>query len=163
MPRTTGLHSQTLTMQNTTHALPPNTSVSINVEGLHTDPKTWGPDALDWRPSRWLRPSQAEKATNPRTIQESFIEPDPGTFIAWADGPRSCVGRKFSQVEFVAVLAALFSQYRVRPVLRAGEMEADGQKELQNMVDNSAIFAITLQMREPRKRALRWEKRTLDG
>ena len=150
-------------MQNTTHVLPPNTSVSINVEGLHTDPKTWGPDALVWRPSRWLNPSQAEKTTNPRTIQESFIDPDPGTFIPWADGPRSCVGRKFSQVEFVAVLTALFSQYRVRPVLQTGESEADGQNELQNMVDNSSIFAVTVQMNEPRKRALRWEKRTLDG
>lgn len=143
--------------------LPPNTSVNINVEGLHTDPKTWGPDALVWRPSRWLRPSQTEKATNAVTTQESFVEPDAGTFIPWADGPRSCVGRKFSQVEFVAVLATLISQYRVRPVLRPGESEADGQRALRSMVENSAISAITLQMREPRKRALGWEKRNLDG
>lgn len=163
IPKTTSSHSQTLTLKDRTHVLPPNTSININVEGLHTDPRTWGPDALVWRPSRWLRPSQPEKATNPRTNQESFIEPDPGTFSAWADGPRSCIGRKFSQVEFVAILAALFSQYRVRPVLRPGESEVDGQRELQSMVDNSAISAITVQMREPRKRALRWEKRTLDG
>lgn len=143
--------------------LPPNTFVIINLEGLQTDPKTWGPDALVWRPSRWLRPAQSEKATSPRMTPESFIDPVPGSFIPWADGPRSCVGRKFSQVEFVAVLATLFSQYRVRPVLRAGESEADGQRALQSMVDNSAISAITLQMREPKKRALRWEKRTLDG
>ena len=163
IPKTTNFHSQTLTLKARTHVLPPNTSVNINVEGLHTDPKTWGPDALVWRPSRWLRPLQSEKAINPRTTQESFIEPDPGTYIPWADGPRSCVGRKFSQVEFVAVLATLFSQYRVQPVLRAGESEADGQRALQSMVDNSAISAITLQMKEPRRRPLRWEKRTLDG
>ena len=143
--------------------LPPNTFVIVNVEGLHTDPKIWGPDVLLWRPSRWLRPAQSEKATSPATIQESFIDPEPGAYIPWADGPRSCVGRKFSQVEFVAVLATLFSQYRVRPVLREGESEADGQRALQNMVDNSTISAITLQMREPKKRALRWEKRVLDG
>ena len=143
--------------------LPPNTSVNVNVEGLHTDPKTWGPDALVWRPSRWLRPAQSEKIASPGSTQEFFVEPDPGTFIPWSDGPRSCVGRKFSQVEFVAVLTTLFSQYRVRPVLQAGELEADGQRALESMVDNSAISAVTLQMREPRKRALRWVKRTLDG
>lgn len=143
--------------------LPPNTFVIVNVEGLHTDPKIWGPDALVWRPSRWLRPTHSEKTTNQRMTPECFIEPDPGAFIPWADGPRSCVGRKFSQVEFVAVLATLFSQYRVRPVLQAEESEADGQKVLQSMVDNSTISAITLQMREPKKRALWWEKRTLDG
>ena len=48
-------------------------------------------------------------------------------------------------------------------MLQAGESEADGQKEVQNMVDNSSIFAVTVQMNEPRKRALQWEIRTLDG
>ena len=89
---------------------------------------------------------------------ETFIEPEAGTFIPWADGPRECVGRKFSQVEFVAVLASLFREYSVRPVLKDGEGEADGRKELARMVDNSAISAITLQMLEPRSRSLRWER-----
>lgn len=89
---------------------------------------------------------------------ETFIEPEPGSFIPWADGLRACVGRKFSQVEFVAVLASLFQQYQVRPVLRDGESEEEGRRALVAMVDGSAISAITLQMQEPRKRALRWEK-----
>ena len=163
IPKATGFYSQTLTLKAKTHVLPPNTFVVINVEGLHTDPKIWGPDALVWRPSRWLKPIQREEATSPDMTPESFIDPVPGSYVPWADGPRSCVGRKFSQVEFVAVLATLFSQYRVRPVLQEGESEAEGQRALQSMVDHSAISAITLQMREPKKRALRWEKRTLDG
>lgn len=91
--------------------------------------------------------------------KETFIEPEAGTFIPWADGPRECVGRKFSQVEFVAVLAKLFRHYRVRPVVENGEDEADGRRVLARMVDDSAISAITLQMLEPRRRSLRWERR----
>ena len=75
------------------------------------------------------------------------------------------MGRKFSQVEFVAVLTSLFRQYRVGPVvsLKDGggeeeeeESEAEGRRALARMVDDSAISAITLQMLEPRRRALRW-------
>ena len=91
-------------------------------------------------------------------VKEVFIEPKAGAFVPWADGPRECVGRKFSQVEFVAVLASLFQGYSVRPVLNDGEDEEDGRKELARMVDNSAISAITLQMLEPRSRSLRWER-----
>ena len=90
---------------------------------------------------------------------ETFIEPEAGTFIPWADGPRECVGRKFSQVEFVAVLATLFRDHRVRPVVKDGEGEADARRALMKMVDDSAISAITLQMLEPRSRSLRWERR----
>lgn len=90
--------------------------------------------------------------------EETFIEPEAGTFIPWADGPRECVGRKFSQVEFVAVLASLFRQYRVRPVVKNGEVEADAKRALVHMVDDSAISAITLQMLEPRSRSLKWER-----
>ena len=46
----------------------------------------------------------------------------------------------------------------MKPVLKDGESEADGRTELARMVENSAISAITLQMLEPRSRALRWER-----
>ena len=90
---------------------------------------------------------------------ETFISPDPGTFIPWADGPRECVGRKFSQVEFVAVLASLFHKYRVGPVLKDNEeSEVDARQVLSRMADGSAISATTLQMLEPKRVALRWRK-----
>ena len=137
--------------------------ININVQALHTNPQTWGSDALDWRPNRWLRASSSTSSSNddhtPPMAKETFIEPEAGTFIPWADGPRECVGRKFSQVEFVAVLAKLFRHYRVRPVVENGEDEADGRRVLARMVDDSAISAITLQMLEPRRRSLRWERR----
>jgi len=92
-------------------------------------------------------------------MEEAHIEPAKGTFIPWADGPRNCPGQKFAQVEFVSVVANLFSTHQVKPVLSPGQNSDDATKALLCMVEGSAISAITLQMQEPRKVALKWERR----
>ncbi|KAL8979669.1 MAG: hypothetical protein Q9177_006080 [Variospora cf. flavescens] len=132
--------------------LPPSTPVNINVQALHTDPKTWGADSLSWKPSRWLAPP-----SNGQPSSHTFISPPRGSFIPWADGPRDCPGQKFAQVEFVAVMATLLSSYTVKPVLCPGQSAEDGRKALMEMVNDSAISAITLQMRHPQKMALQWD------
>lgn len=127
--------------------------MTVNVQALHTDPETWGSDVLEWRPDRWLQHL-------PSSGQEVFIDPAPGTYVPWADGSRVCIARKFSQVEFVAVMATLFRQYKVRPKLHPGQNESQGESALMRMIEDSAISAITLQMRDPRKVALVWEARS---
>ncbi|KAL8917237.1 MAG: hypothetical protein Q9208_008076 [Pyrenodesmia sp. 3 TL-2023] len=157
IPRATSDEPQTLHSPGGKDiTIPPSTAVNINVQALHTDPKTWGPDTLNWRPDSWFIPSPTSKE-RPSQQHQTFISPPQGSFIPWADGPRVCPGQKFAQVEFVAVLATLLGGYRVMPVLREGQGEEEGRKALMGMVDDSAITAITLQMREPRKVALRWE------
>lgn len=59
----------------------------------------------------------------------------------------------------MAVLAKLFSKYRVSPSLEEGRSHEAGKRELLAMVEGSSIQAITLQMREPRKVGLVWETR----
>lgn len=161
IPKSTGFQHQSLTLRDRTHVLPSNTAVTINVQALHTDPQVWGTDALEWRPSRWLKDKGKPTAQSSNVEVDTFIEPQAGTFIPWADGPRACVGRKFSQVEFVAALAGLFHRYRVGPVLEHGESEAEGKRALSQMAENSAISFVTLQMLEPRARALRWEEQSM--
>ena len=95
----------------------------------------------------------------PNQKHESLISPVSGTFIPWADGPRNCPGQKFAQVEFVAVMATLFAKYRSKPALLTGQSPEDAKRVLQSMVEGSMISAITLQMQEPRKVALKWERR----
>lgn len=158
IPKTTAFHQQSLTVRDRTHVLPPHTGVNINVEALHTDPQVWGKDALEWRPSRWLKLAGKTTEQLSSVGEETFIEPEAGTYIPWSDGPRACVGRKFAQVEFVAVLAVLFHGYRVKAVLEDGESEAKGKEMLYRMADESAISFITLQMQQPRARALRWDE-----
>lgn len=90
---------------------------------------------------------------------DSLIEPEKGTYIPWADGPRVCPGRKFAQVEFVAAIATLFRRHTVQPALLDGESPDQGKKRLARMIDDSAITAITLQMRKPKSVALVWQEK----
>ncbi|MCJ1388203.1 hypothetical protein MMC18_001048 [Xylographa bjoerkii] len=169
IPRATPPNSPTdpLTVHSTTFPIPPDTYVTINVQALHTNPHTWGPDALTWRPGRWIQPShaanstphskQAEKTypdskqteTTPLdSVPETLFNPPKGTFIPWADGPRNCPGQKVARVEFVAVLATLFRKAQVRPA--GGEAGAQGVGEARarvlDVVEASSIQAVTLQM-----------------
>lgn len=90
------------------------------------------------------------------------MEPQVATFIPWAEGPRNCPGQKFAQAEFVAVMATLFQNHRVRPVLREGESAAEGKRKLMQMADYSAITAITLQMQRPKSVSLHWVRKDVD-
>ena len=132
--------------------------MTINNQALHTRPDTWGPDSLTWRPDRWM-PSSDMKPNSSTADSESTIDSlsrGRGTFVPWADGPRSCPGRKFAQVEFVAVMAVLFRRHRVRPKLLDRETMEQAKKRVLGMVNDSAISAITLQMRRPKDVALVW-------
>ena len=133
------------------YTIPPSTFVTVNVQALHTDKRTWGDDSREWRPGRWVEISGSGT--------ESLIKTKAGTFVPWAEGPRQCPGQKFAQVEFVAVMVTLFADYHVKPVLQRGQTEEEAKALLLGMVDNSKISAITLQMQEPKKVALEWIRR----
>ena len=148
---TSGESAKTLPHDGKYYIIPPSTFVTINVQAVHTDLKTWGPAHLTWRPDRWIETSDSGAI--------GLLSPKPGTFVPWADGPRNCPGQKFAQVEFVAVLATLFSGFRVKPVLQKGQSEEEARRWLQSMADGSKISAITLQMQQPKKVALEWVRR----
>ena len=69
-----------------------------------------------------------------------------------------CPGRKFAQVEFVAVMATLMREYRVSPVLEAGETVHSARERVMRTVNESHI-EITLQMNKPKSVKLAWKKR----
>ncbi|KAL3437116.1 cytochrome P450 [Aspergillus tetrazonus] len=90
------LEPQQLTSSAGTHFLTPPMDLYISQLSLHLDPKIWGPDATEFRPSRWLDgPGQ-------------LTTPEKSTYLPWSGGPRICFGMKMSQVEFVATIATLF-------------------------------------------------------
>ena len=120
----------------------------VNLEAVQVDPKSWGADARLWRPDRWIVKSEGG--------EEELMQPAHGTFAPWADGPRVCPGRKFAQVEFVACLATVFQNHRVRPVGRDGGVGEDPQAKALAMVRDSAVTSITLQMRNPEAVPLAW-------
>jgi len=142
LPRQVLTTPQHLTVASKSHLLPANTFVCLNFQALHTNPAFWGPDSLTWRPDRWL------PDTPPHVL---------GSFSAWSSGPRVCPGKKFAQVEFVAVLSKLLRSYKVNVVSLDGETEQERRERASAVLEDSGI-SVTLKMKHPEKISLRWEE-----
>ncbi len=113
-----------------------------------------------WRPSRWIVSPSSDSGIElgTRLAQESLLLPQAGTFIAWSEGARSCPGKKFAQVEFVATMASLFRSYRAEPVPKVGETPAAARKRVLDVVKDSNV-ELLLQMRNPDSVSVRWSQR----
>lgn len=76
-------------------------------------------------------------------------------------GIRPCPGTKFSQVEFVAAMVALFKRNRVQVVLEEGESSEDAKERVMGVVRDNGIVLL-LQMRCPEKVGLKWVGREME-
>ncbi|KAK0301384.1 hypothetical protein LTS00_000533 [Friedmanniomyces endolithicus] len=120
--------------------VPADCSVTLDTVALHRNPKYWPhtseEDLLDFRPERWLVDGGAnghhdhghgDEAHNggveegldfdgpdkrPDTAP-SLFRPAKGAYIPFSDGYRSCLGRRFAQVEILAVLAVVFKTWSI--------------------------------------------------
>ncbi|KAK0253080.1 hypothetical protein B0A54_04160 [Friedmanniomyces endolithicus] len=119
--------------------VPADCSVTLDTVALHRNPKYWPhtseEDLLDFRPERWLVDGGAhtphehhgEEAHGGAAGAEegldfdgpdkrpdtapSLFRPAKGAYIPFSDGYRSCLGRRFAQVEILAVLAVVFKTW----------------------------------------------------
>ncbi|KAK6082597.1 cytochrome P450 [Seiridium cupressi] len=119
----TGDRATPLTVGDKTLNLPPKTIILPSYCSMHTDPKYWGSDSLEWRPSRWIRPSPN---VGNMPGEEEIDMNQRGVFLGWSEGTRDCPGKKFSQVEFVALMVGLFRQWRGRPSQKTPRREHGG-------------------------------------
>ncbi|KAF2815923.1 cytochrome P450 [Mytilinidion resinicola] len=102
-------------------SVPPDTRFHLNHYGIHISPSVWSSEnapAHEFHPQRWIKPSE----TDPK--EETLLHPKSGTFLAWSGGPRHCLGQKFSQVEFVAVISTLLAKYVVELAVSRERLEA---------------------------------------
>ena len=123
---------------------------------MQTDPRWWGADSLQWRPSRWIVPGpkrqDTEGVTAPSDLGvalegETIFRPADGTYLPWSDGARGCPGRRYSEVVFVAILASLLRNHRVEGIpAEDGEDRAAMKARLLRAMENS-ITAISIQMK----------------
>ena len=149
IPKATNSQPQAIMVQSRSYVLPANTFICVNNHALQLDPSVWGDDAEHWRPERWIHSDKHGK--------EELIEPRKGSFLPWADGPRNCPGMKFSQVEFVAVIATLFEQNMVYPVLHSEPESINNvNRKLDLMLEDSEIANAACKMRNPRMVKLYW-------
>ncbi|KAI9148023.1 Phomenoic acid biosynthesis cluster cytochrome P450 monooxygenase [Paramyrothecium foliicola] len=147
-----------LQVGGTSLVLPPNTMVVPSYSSTQTDPKHWGANSLEWRPSRFIKRPEGVLGADV-LYGEEFLTPDRGIFLPWSGGARDCIGRKFSQVEFVAVMASLFRDWRVSPVLMGGETTETAQKRILNQIEFDSSPVLLLQMRNPERSPLVWSRR----
>ncbi|KAL6719196.1 hypothetical protein ACLMJK_003433 [Lecanora helva] len=150
--KSTGEIPRDLTIDGKTVTIPAGARVNLHTDAIHTHPQYWGSDAMNWRPKRWMLHSNGEI---PKVGNESLISPQKGTYAPWSGGPRICPGKKFGQVEFVAVVATLFKNHRVQVVPNHGESEECARARAMATVKDSAMVLL-LQMVKPEQIGLRW-------
>jgi cytochrome P450 len=73
--------------------VPKGTLIMLIPWAINTSKKTWGPDAQEFKPERWLNSPSGGAESNYALL----------TFL---HGPRSCIGERFARGEFACLLAA---------------------------------------------------------
>lgn len=163
MVKTTGSQPRSLKINEKSYMLPPHTMIIPSYSALHTHPRHWGSNSLDWEPSRWITSnSTSDTPTTSDTLAaESFLQfgKAENPFIAWSGGDRVCPGRKFSQVECVGVLVGLFREYKIRPARFDGENDELARQRLKTLIKEGTGMKLLLQLLHPERAVITCEKR----
>ncbi|CAN9187690.1 unnamed protein product [Alternaria alternata] len=169
------------------YMIPGDTHIFLSA-AIHRNPKYWPapsdgsnkdgiPDVDCFRPERWLVDTKPDndfvdinyddedlRGPSGEDTSAQLFKPVKGSYIPFSDGFRSCIGRRFAQVEILAVLAAIFSQYSVELAVDdfASDEEVErmpkGGKErrelyrkaedrAQDFLKNKVASIVTLQLR----------------
>lgn len=62
--------------------------------------------------------------------------PSKHTYFPWSDGPQNCPGKKFSEVEFVAILAYLFREHTLAVIPNESESSEAAMQRLLSTIDD---------------------------
>ena len=158
LPKWSNEKSQNLRVGEKSIVIPPCTGVMPSILAIQMHPKYWE-DPDRWNPKRWISTTcstpPADLASQLRA--ETFVKPLQSTFFPWSDGPQNCPGEKFSQVEFVAVLAVLFHNHRVS-VVQVGNETAHEATERALAVTQDCNMELLLRMQDADQVRLRWKK-----
>lgn len=85
---------------------------------IHRNPKIWGPDALDFKPERWLD-------------EEYISKLPPGSWRPFERGPRNCIGQELAMLEGRVVLACVARGFEFEKVGFTGrEVQGVLEKEV---------------------------------
>lgn len=108
---------------------------------------------MEWKPARWI------ESNSESTSDDALITPRKGSFIAWSEGVRNCPGKKFSQVEFVASMAALLKKRYVEPKILGNESMEQARRRVLKLVEEDTGQVLLLQMLHPERAPLVWKQR----
>ncbi|KAJ3325460.1 hypothetical protein HDV06_004319 [Boothiomyces sp. JEL0866] len=100
------------------YTIPAGTIVDLHTHALHYNAKYWGDDALEFKPERWFADQNAAKDST--VVAEmvkkdlplkSFFSYNKYAFIPFSEGIRSCLGKRFAEIEIVTVLSMLCQRF----------------------------------------------------
>lgn len=77
--------------------LPENTTVGMSSWCIHANKEFWGEDTLEFKPERWLDPTQAHKL-------ERYV-------MSFGQGPRACLGKHIAMIQLVKVTAQILLNF----------------------------------------------------
>ncbi|PWY71436.1 cytochrome P450 monooxygenase [Aspergillus eucalypticola CBS 122712] len=152
IPKCTGDSPSVIHYEGKDYVLEPNTDINLNTGSLHYSEEYWGDDVTLYRPQRWdARNKDSFLAGNadlpglagPGLEYPTIHKPVRGAYIPFSDGFRACLGKKFSQVEFVAALTTVLQQYRIELADSSEKGRLNAERVL-----NKSTTVITLAMRE---------------
>ena len=124
-------HSPTDQLLLGKYFVPAGTILNLDAVNVHLDKTYWGDDAEVFNPSRFDGRKDMKKDVRtetgddaPGVPSEKIRLPERGAFIPFSEGSRSClgmwlvicgvtVGRKFAQVEFVAILVMITRRWKI--------------------------------------------------
>lgn len=150
MLRTPAISAAVPTSPTSSIVVPPGTWITSHFYGVHLSPR-WGPNAEGFDPKRFVSVAADGKET-------LAAPPEDAVFMGWVFGHRVCPGKKFSQVEFVAIVAHLLSLYRVELVEEHGESQEEAKARLMSVLGDK-YFTIGAQVMHPEAASIRLVRR----
>ena len=88
--------------------IPKGTLIFVPLMAFHFDETVWGPDVDTFNPDRWEKLPEAVSNYS---------------YLTFLQGPRSCIGRKFAEVEMKVLLVALIQRIHFDEVVKGRIVE----------------------------------------
>jgi cytochrome P450 len=157
---------QIVTIDGEKHLLPAGLKIILSSVGAQRNERYWPTrpskiepgkphDLDDFDPERWYRTSDASN-TNTEEVKgadtedyggfqgpdtsASLFRPVRGSFIAFSDGPRACLGRRIAQVEMLAAMATIFQTHSLE--LAVDEWASDDEVARMSIEDKKRVYRL---------------------
>ncbi|KAF4633012.1 hypothetical protein G7Y89_g5111 [Cudoniella acicularis] len=154
IPKLSTSKPQVLKVGKGTCTIPADTLVMINKRAAQQNPKYLpavtkapAPEALYplslFEPERWL----SSDSSTTKIVKDSFT-PEPGTYIPFSEGFRSCIGQQFARAEFCATILAIFSEYSIELAREPGHRFEDVVSATEKQLSSGVRFEMGLKLKK---------------
>jgi cytochrome P450 len=135
-----------ITYNGRAFGIPKGTHVDLGVCNIHYSSRYYGSNSGEFDITRWDKSNNESflaqnkgkpQLTAPGLENVDVHKPTRGAFVAFSDGLRSCMGRKFAMVEFVAVVTCLLREHKVEIARRSGETIGDAKARARKALEES--------------------------